>query len=117
MTQLTGILDAQGEQLALDDLLAVLEAEERDESPPEPVAAVGIPASVITAGPDQDLQEDVSEAKTGTEPHVCEFEALCRQIWEEKRKPGADRPKYPYRCEWLATNVEWCSKRRRLLAK
>lgn len=59
MTQLDAILDAGRQQLSLDELLAILEAEERDESPPEPVPPV-------TAGADPEAIVAIEGAAVAT---------------------------------------------------
>jgi len=79
------------QQTDIQTLLAEIEAEERDDGGPE-------------SGGDGDGSR-----------YVCEFEPLCQQALEEKRKPGADPPRYPHRCGWLATNIAWCLKRRKWL--
>jgi len=62
MTKLSTILDQPAWQLTVEELLAILDAEERGDAPPEAVAAV-------TIGADHDLVESAISPEKGLKPH------------------------------------------------
>lgn len=99
MTQLDAILDTQGAaQLSLDDLLAVLEAAERDDFPPEPVPSV-------TAGADPEAVAAIEGAAVATEraeigptshDGTCPHKFHCEM---RRRRLPHYRPEVP--CHWV----------------
>jgi len=62
MTRLTDILDAPARQLSIEELLAALDAENRDDAPPESVATDGI----LTR---PDVIRGIEDLNSGTVPH------------------------------------------------
>jgi len=62
MTKLSTILDQPARQLTIEELLAILDAEERGDAPPEAAAAV-------TIGADHGLVESAISPEKGLKPH------------------------------------------------
>jgi hypothetical protein len=93
MSKLGAFKTAQ--QISLDDALA----EFRAEAPPESVTAVKKEPSVITAGPDQELQVATKEAKKGIEPHngLCPYTQEC-----ETRRQRLPTYRQYQPCHWVA---------------
>jgi len=78
MTKLSTILDQPAWQLTVEELLAILDAEERDDALPESVTTAQV-------GADHGQRGDVSPSKKGHEPHNG---YPCGWLWQvDKRLP------------------------------
>jgi len=101
-TKLTQVLDAQGEQMSIDEYLAL----DRDETPLEPILEGEKSPSTITAGADPAMIMAIEDGavatewgEKGREPHdgTCPYTQQCET---RRRRLPTYRPEVP--CHWAA---------------